>query len=84
MQDNINRLPPEQRIEQELDYDRTPRADFAKVKEILKGYGTLFPQSPYVPESHYLLALTYEQLNQDEESIAELLMLLKEADLTLK
>ena len=34
MQDNINRLPPEQRIEQELDYDRTPRADFAKVKEI--------------------------------------------------
>ena len=80
MQDNINRLPPEQRIEQELDYDRTPRADFAKVKEILKGYGTLFPQSPYVPESHYLLALTYEQLNQDEESIAELLMLLKEAD----
>ena len=80
MQDNINRLPPEQRIEQELDYDRTPGADFAKLKEILKGYGTLFPQSPYVPESHYLLALTYEQLNQDEESIAELLMLLKEAD----
>ena len=33
-----------------------------------------------MPESHYLLALTYEQLNQDEESIAELLMLLKEAD----
>ncbi|MEC8777626.1 MAG: tetratricopeptide repeat protein, partial [Verrucomicrobiota bacterium] len=34
----------------------------------------------YVPESHYLLALTYEQLNQDEESIKELLVLLREAD----
>ncbi|WP_341715272.1 tetratricopeptide repeat protein, partial [Limnobacter sp.] len=79
-QESIERLPPEQRKDQELDFDRTPRADFAKVKETLKGYGTLFPQSPYVPESHYLLALTYEQLNQDEESIAELLLLLKEAD----
>ena len=79
-QESLNRLSPEEKVEKELDYDRTPRADFAKVKETLKGYGTLFPQSPYVPESHYLLALTYEQLNQDEESIAELLLLLKEAD----
>ena len=79
-QENLNRLSPEEKMEMELDYDRTPRADFAKVKETLKGYGTLFPQSPYVPESHYLLALTYEQLNQDEESISELLLLLKEAD----
>ena len=79
-QESLNRLSPEEKMEKELDYDRTPRADFAKVKEILKGYGTLFPQSPYVPESHYLLALTYEQLNQDEESISELLLLLKEAD----
>ena len=79
-QESLNRLSPEEKMEKELDYDRTPRADFAKVKETLKGYGTLFPQSPYVPESHYLLALTYEQLNQDEESISELLLLLKEAD----
>ena len=34
-------------------------------------------QSQYVPESHYLLALTFEQLNQDEESIKELLVLLR-------
>ena len=33
-----------------------------------------------MPEAHYLLALTYEQLNQDDESVAELLKLLKEAD----
>ena len=78
--ESASRLPPEQRSQQELEFDQTPRADFAKVKEILRGYGTLFPQSPYVPESHYLLALTYEQLNQDEESISELLLLLKEAD----
>jgi len=79
-QENVNRLPPEQRSQQELNFDQTPRADFARVKEVLRGYGTLFPQSPYVPESHYLLALTYEQLNQDEDSISELLLLLKEAD----
>ena len=79
-QESMERLPPEQKVDQELEFDQTPRADFAKVKETLKGYGTLFPQSPYVPESHYLLALTYEQLNQDEESIQELLLLLKEAD----
>jgi tetratricopeptide (TPR) repeat protein len=73
-------LPPEQRQDIEIKFDQTPRADFAKVKEALRGYGTLYPQSPYVPEAHYLLALTYEQLNQDEESVSELLVLLKEAD----
>ena len=56
------------------------RADFAKVKEILRGYSTLFPNSSYVPETHYLLALAYEHLNQDEESISQLLSLLREAD----
>ncbi|MEK9634850.1 MAG: hypothetical protein VW622_13505, partial [Opitutae bacterium] len=29
---------------------------------------------------HYLLALTYEQLGQDEESVKELLLLLRESD----
>ena len=38
------------------------------------------PKAIRCPESHYLLALTYEQLNQDEESIKELLVLLREAD----
>ncbi|MBT5715935.1 MAG: hypothetical protein HOI70_03395, partial [Opitutae bacterium] len=79
-EERMNRLPPEKRQEAEIKFDQTPRADFAKVKESLRGYGTLYPQSPYVPEAHYLLALTYEQLNQDEESVAELLKLLKEAD----
>ena len=79
-QERIERMPRDQQVPMELDYDQTPRADFAKVKEILRGYGTLYPQSHYVPESHYLLALTYEQLNQDEESIKELLVLLREAD----
>ena len=75
-----NKLSPEMRDNIELPFDKKPRADFAKVKEILRGYGTIYPQSPYVPESHYILALTFEQLNQDEESISELLVLLKEAD----
>ena len=73
-------LAPELRQEVELPFDKTPRADFAKVKEVLRGYGTIYPESTYVPESHYILALTFEQLNQDEESIRELLVLLKEAD----
>ncbi len=67
-------------ISQEPDFDKTARADFAKVKEILRGYSTIFPSSSYVPETHYLLALAYEHLNQDEESIAQLLSLLREAD----
>ena len=78
--EKINRLPAEQRTEVELEFDKTPRADFAKVKEVLRSYGTLYPQSPYVPEAHYLLALTYEQLGQDEESVKELLLLLRESD----
>ena len=78
--DRIDRLPPEKRILEEASYEETPRADFAKVKEVLRGYQKLYPASPYAPESHYLLALTYEQLNQDEESIRQLLALLKEAD----
>ena len=79
-EERMNRLPPEQKVDVDIKFDQTPRADFAKVKEALRGYGTLHPQSPYVPEAHYLLALTYEQLNQDEESVNELLVLLKEAD----
>jgi len=67
-------------ISKEPEFDKTPRADFAKVKEILRGYSTLFPNSAYVPETHYLLALAFEQLNQDEESISQLLALLREAD----
>jgi tetratricopeptide (TPR) repeat protein len=78
--DRIDRLPPEKRILEEATYEETPRADFAKVKEVLRGYQKLYPGSPYSPESHYLLALTYEQLNQDEESIRQLLALLKEAN----
>ncbi len=79
-EERMNRLSPDKREDVEIKFDETPRADFAKVKESLRGYGTLYPQSAYVPEAHYLLALTYEQLNQDEESVAELLKLLKEAD----
>jgi tetratricopeptide (TPR) repeat protein len=79
-EERMLRLPPEERNNREINFDQTPRADFAKVKESLRGYGTLYPESPYVPEAHYLLALTYEQLNQDDQSVAELLKLLKEAD----
>jgi tetratricopeptide (TPR) repeat protein len=74
------RTGPDSAPANDLPFDKTPRADFAKVKEVLRGYGTIYPQSPYVPESHYILALTFEQLNQDEESINELTVLLKEAD----
>ena len=66
--------------QESISFEQTPRADFARVKEILRGYGTLFPSSSYIPETHYLLALAYEHLSQDEESIAELLNLLREAE----
>ena len=81
-EDREKRLSPEAQPanKPERSFDESPRADFARVKEILRGYGTLFPASPYVPETHYLLALSFEQLNQNEESISQLLNLLKEAD----
>ena len=72
------RLNPD-RVDNDGNFEKTPRADFARVKEILGGYGTLYPTSPYVPETHYLLALSYDQLNQSEDSIAQLLSLLREA-----
>jgi len=78
-EDREKRLNPESDILSNQSYEKTPRADFARVKEILRGYGTLYPTSPYVPETHYLLALAFEQLNQSEESIGQLLSLLKEA-----
>ena len=34
-----------QAIAREPEFDKTARADFAKVKEILRGYSTLFPNS---------------------------------------
>lgn len=74
------RLNPEGVTSVGKTFEKTPRADFARVKEILRGYGTLYPTSPYVPETHYLLALAFEQLNQSEESIGQLLSLLKEAN----
>ena len=78
-EDREKRLNPDSNILSNQSYEKTPRADFARVKEILRGYGTLYPTSPYVPETHYLLALAFEQLNQSEESIGQLLSLLKEA-----
>ena len=68
------------RIQPQSPLSRLHELDFARVKEVLRGYGTLFPSSTYIPETHYLLALAYEHLNQDEESIAELLNLLREAE----
>ncbi len=85
--DTIKKEEREKRLNPEIassdsirSFEQSPRADFARVKEILRGFGKLFPASPYVPETHYLLALSYEQLNQNEESISKLLDLLKEAE----
>lgn len=79
LEDRASRSPNQSNTSS-VPFEKTPRADFARVKEILRGYGTLFPTSSYIPETHYLLALAYEHLNQDEESIAELLSLLREAE----
>lgn len=79
-QERERRLDPDRNPSWDDSYEKTPRADFARVKEILSSYGSLYPTSAYVAETHYLLALSYEQLNQSEESILQLLGLLKEAN----
>ena len=47
-------------------FRKNTRADFAR--EIDLNGATLFPRVQ-IPESYYLLALVYEQLNQNEESV---------------
>ena len=44
--DRIDRLPPEKRILEEASYEETPRADFAKVKEVLEGTKSFTPAVP--------------------------------------
>ena len=63
---------PLQRKTEEL-----PKADFANVKLDLRDYSRSFPTSQYVPEAHYVLALTYDKLNERKLAIVELLALLK-------
>jgi len=56
-----------------------PKADFAQVKLDLRGFSQSFPGSQYVPEAHYVLALTYDKLDERKMAIVELLALLQGA-----
>jgi tetratricopeptide (TPR) repeat protein len=64
-------------IRPDLKTEELPKADFANVKLDLRDYSKNFPSSQYVPEAHYVLALTYDQLNERKMAIVELLKLLK-------
>ena len=61
----------------QLTTEELPKADFTNVKLDLRDYSNGFPASQYVPEAHYVLALTYDQLNERKMAIGELLALLK-------
>ena len=64
-------------IRPDLKTEKLPKADFTNVKLDLRDYSKNFPSSQYVPEAHYVLALTYDQLNERKMAIVELLKLLK-------
>ncbi|MBU62532.1 MAG: hypothetical protein CMI26_08520 [Opitutae bacterium] len=59
--------------------ENLPKADFTQVKLDLRGFSQSFPGSQYVPEAHYVLALTYDKLDERKMAIVELLALLQSA-----
>ena len=59
--------------------ENLPKADFTQVKLDLRGFSKSFPRSQYVPEARYLLALTYDKLDERKMAIIELLALLQGA-----
>ena len=66
-------------IQPQSKLENLPKADFAQVKLDLRGFSQSFPGSQYVPEAHYVLALTYDKLDERKMAIVELLALLQGA-----
>ncbi|MDA9963178.1 tetratricopeptide repeat protein, partial [Opitutales bacterium] len=66
-------------IQPQYKLENLPKADFAQVKLDLRGFSQSFPGSQYVPEAHYVLALTYDKLDERKKAIVELLALLQGA-----
>lgn len=76
-EERMNRKPLEERVAPEYKVGEAPEADFAQVKMNLAHFARNYGGSPYAPEAHYVLALTFDQLDQRKESVVELLALLK-------
>ena len=66
-------------IQPQSKLENLPKADFTQVKLDLRGFSQSFPGSQYVPEAHYVLALTYDKLDERKMAIVELLALLQRA-----
>ncbi|MDE0577816.1 MAG: tetratricopeptide repeat protein, partial [Opitutales bacterium] len=66
-------------VQPQYKLENLPKADFAQVKLDLRGFSQSFPGSQYVPEAHYVLALTYDKLDERKKAIVELLALLQGA-----
>jgi len=73
------RMSANSSIKPQSKLENLPKADFAQVKLDLRGFSKSFPSSQYVPEAHYLLALTYDKLDERKKAIIELLALLQGA-----
>ena len=51
--------------------------DFKSAVSVLRDYGDMFPGDAKVPESHYLLAESYRNLNQMQAAMEEVITLLR-------
>ncbi|MFP6901889.1 MAG: tetratricopeptide repeat protein [Opitutales bacterium] len=69
--------PKEKNVRVEYAPGTAPKYDFTRVKLDLRDYAFRYPQSYYVPESYYLLALTHDELNEKDDALAQVQALLR-------
>lgn len=69
--------PKRKHLRPEYEPGKAPEADLAKVRHDLRGFAQRFPESQYVPESYYLLALTHDQLHEKDDALKQVEALLR-------
>ena len=66
--------PEEEKIEYEP--GTSPKYDWDRVELALRDFASIYEDSHYVPESHYLLALTYHQQHKPDKALVQVAKLL--------
>lgn len=69
--------PKRRHVKIEYKPGTAPESDLAKVRHDLRGFAKRFPESQYVPESYYLLALTHDQLHEKDDALKQVEALLR-------
>ncbi|MFP6855544.1 MAG: hypothetical protein VB980_07150, partial [Opitutales bacterium] len=76
LQQAVNKTDNAEDVRIEYAPGTSPKYDWDRVELSLRDFAFEYPKSHYLPESHYLLALTYQQQNKDEQAIQQVKTLL--------